>query len=181
MRDMVMSTGNTQEAQQHSVPGTAQTDAAMPAVESTSLAVQQAAPQDAEAMEIEEAGRGYVPARLSAYCGGTAWIWPQWACMRLTSPSCMICSSLKKLESQAREGAPFCTTGALCLSLNDRAQLYVIACTLKKCNICRKQEGLGVSKKSMKPTRKQSSVLNRPLHEKRKKGKKKPRAWFHGE
>ena len=47
--------------------------------------------------------------------------------------------------------------------------------------VCRKQEGLGVSKKSMKPTRKQSSVLNRPLHEKQKKGKKKPRAWFHGE
>ncbi len=46
--------------------------------------------------------------------------------------------------------------------------------------VCRKQEGLGVSKKGMKP-RKQGSVLNRALHEKRKKGKKKPRAWFHGE
>ena len=46
--------------------------------------------------------------------------------------------------------------------------------------MCRKQEGLGVTKKSMK-ARKQGSVLNMPLHEKRKKGKKKPRAWFHGE
>ena len=44
----------------------------------------------------------------------------------------------------------------------------------------RHQKGLGVSKKSMK-ARKQGSVLNRPLHEKQKKGKKKPRAWFHGE
>lgn len=44
----------------------------------------------------------------------------------------------------------------------------------------RTQEGLGVSKKEFKQ-RKQGSVLNRPLHEKRKKGKKKPRAWFHGE
>lgn len=45
---------------------------------------------------------------------------------------------------------------------------------------CRKQQGLGVAKKNLKG-KKQSSVLNRGLHEKRKKGKKVPRAWFHGE
>ena len=58
--------------------------------------------------------------------------------------------------------------------------LCIIACMLRDSVVCRKQEGLGVSKKGMKP-RKQGSVLNRALHEKRKKGKKKPRAWFHGE
>ena len=43
-----------------------------------------------------------------------------------------------------------------------------------------KQQGLGVSKTGLKG-KKQGSVLNRPLHKKRKKGKKVPRAWFHGD